>query len=269
MNPKSMHEISLPLDERNLAHVFTALTLAHIVTRESVSPAEARCWWLDGQFYLRSLLSDAALLQKSENLVRSLRWVPALGVNKGKINSKAPHGILSGEPMLQGNAFLSFVDSGGDSSPFKMFSARQNPTKSIPEQIGMVTMKPDLTSWLGQRALGVSSWGFDSRVGSHAYDLGFSSNDEDSGELDPCYPAVELMALIAACSIAPAQLWQVEDSAIEFTIWSEPILTGLAPWAAAGRIELKSSRHYRTSDRGAAYGKGAAYRYFPSASLEP
>src|SRR5205085_1438119 len=153
---------------------------------------------------------------------------------------------------LQGNAFISLADAGADSSPFKTFSGQQNPQTDIPKQVELLVSKADLASWLGQRALGVSSWGFDCRVGSHAYDLGFSSNDEGTGKLDPSYPAIEILALVGASCIVPAQLWQAVDSVIQFTIWTGPILTELAPWAVTSRIELESCRRYRTSDRGAA-----------------
>lgn len=268
MKTEGMYHIALPLDERNLAHVFAALTLADLVTSNSPLDAEARCWWSDDQFNLRSPISDRDLLAKAEALARSIRWVPALGVDKGKTNSKAHHGFLSANPNRQGNAFVSLADGGGESSPFKTFSGQQDPQTDIPKQVELIVSKTDLASWLGQRTLGVSSWGFDCRVGSHAYDLGFSSNDEGTGKLDPSYPAVELLALVGASCIVPAQLLQSAESVIQFTIWTEPILTELAPWAVTGRIELGSSRRYHTSDRGAAYGKGAAYRYFPSASLE-
>jgi hypothetical protein len=123
-----------------------------------------------------------------------------------------------------------------------------------------------LAEWLSQRAYGVSSWGLDHRVGSHAYDLGFSSNDEGTGSCDPVYPVIELLGLAGAALFLPAQVVQTDESHLLYSIWTQAISTNLVPLAVADRIDGLPVRRYRTSSRGAAYGKGAAYRYFPEAT---
>lgn len=128
--------------------------------------------------------------------------------------------------------------------------------------------KPTISdSWLLQTSSGVASWGFDCRVGSHAYDLGFSSNDEGSGDLDPVYLAVELLSITAASFFAAVQGWQLDERALGYSVWTQPIPLALVSCAIADRLDGLAARRYRASNRGAAYGKGAAYRFFPESAF--
>lgn len=126
---------------------------------------------------------------------------------------------------------------------------------------------PDVPDWLRQRAYGVASWGFDSSVGSHAYDLGFSSNDEGSGDVDPIYPALELLSFAGAAFYIAPQSWQADEESLHYAIWHERLPLALVPLAVAGCAYGLSDAQYVVASRGGAYGKGAAYRYFPEATL--
>jgi hypothetical protein len=267
MNNDTSKQIELPLDERNLAHVFSALSFSGLVARQVSDPQSARCWWTDTGFTLLSPLDETQVLELADTFLRSLRWTPALGVADGEINAKAHHGVLAAGGMMGVNPFISLADSGGEKSPLKTFSGQQDPAKDLPEQIAQVHGgHQGLAEWLSQRAYGVSSWGLDHRVGSHAYDLGFSSNDEGTGSCDPVYPVVELLGLAGAALFLPAQVVQSDESHVLYSIWTQAISTNLVPLAVADRIDGLSVRRYHTSSRGAAYGKGAAYRYFPEAT---
>ena len=145
--------------------------------------------------------------------------------------------------------------------------------------------------WLFQRGFGVASWKFDPRVAGHAYDQGFGSNEDQSGDRDPFYPAIELLSIAGAAFFAGPQAWLLHAEALTYCIWQEPIPLFLAALTASpiplpsakrskagaktppARYEPTSlldgvgCRYYRLATRGNAYGKGAAYRHFPEATL--
>jgi hypothetical protein len=104
-------------------------------------------------------------------------------------------------------------------------------------------------------------------VGSHAYDLGCGSNDEGTGYRDPVYPAVEMLSIAGASFFTAIQGWQLDEDGVGYSIWTEPIPVTLVQYAAAGRLDGLPARRYRASSRGGAYGKGAAYRFFPEATF--
>jgi hypothetical protein len=259
----SCNRIDLPLDERNLAHVLTALSFAGLATKDPGVSTTSQCWWSDDGFVISTPTDRATLLGEADALARSLRWIPALG--------EVHHGVLTAGDLRGVNPLASLSDT-QEKSPFKTFAGQQNPAVTdLPGQISRLQAPRgnDVAGWLSQRAHGISSWGMDQRVGSHAYDLGISSNDENTGDCDPVYPAVELLGLAGAAFFAPAQVLQVNDSKINYSIWTHAISTRLAPLAIAGRIDGLLGRRYQTASRGASYGKGGAYRYFPEAVFTP
>lgn len=264
---KAEHEILLPLDERNIAHVLAALALGGIAAEESSECNDCRCWWVEDGFTLRLPFEQAALFQYADKVVRSLRWVEGLGVDdKLKIASKAHHGLLQRDGETGTNLFLSLVTSGAESSPFKTFSGQVDPVKILSSQLERLQSPKTNSNWLRQRALGANSWGFDSSVGSHAYDLGFGSNEESSGDADPVYPAIELLSLAGAAFFSTPHSWQAGEESFHYFIWHAPLSLSLAPLAAGGSIAGAVGMLYAIATRGAAYGNGAAYRYFPEAS---
>jgi hypothetical protein len=208
------------------------------------------------------------LFQEAYAMLRSLRWIEGLGVNeKSNITPKAHHGVGQRQGALGTNPFLSFAAAGSESSPLKTFSGQLDPQKILTEQLSRLRSPVDTPDWLRHRAFGVASWGFDSSVGSHAYDLGYSSNDEGSGSADPIYPAIELLSFAGASFFSTPQAWQTDEESVHYVIWRDRLSVALAPLAAAGCIEGLDGDRYVLATRGAAYGKGAAYRYFPEASL--
>ena len=259
MSNDGLGEILLELDERNLAHVLSAVALASVASRiPDANPSESVCWWGERGFRLRTAIDEARLIEVADKFVRTIRWIPGFG---GK-----EHGTFVADGELGSNPFISLADNGQDSSPLKTFAANQEPAKDLLDK-QRERLKPPGTndSWISQVAYGISSWGFDSRVGSHAYDLGFSSNDEGSGELDPIYPAVELLSIAAASFFVPIQGWQTDENAIGYAIWSQPVSASLMPHAIAGRLLGFPAKLYRVTTRGGAYGKGGAFRFFPEA----
>jgi hypothetical protein len=259
MSNDRLHEIPIPLDERNLAHVLSAVAFAVLSSRVTdTRPFKSVCWWGEQEFVLKTAIGQAALFDAADRFLRNIRWVAGVG---GK-----EHGTFMAENEIGSNPFISLAENGLENSPFKTFAANQEPAKDLLDKQRGSLQPPDPTaSWLGQMAYGISSWGLDSRVGSHAYDLGFSSNDEGSGERDPIYPAVELLSIAAASFFAAIQGWQVDENTVGYTIWSQPIAVSLVPYAVTTRLDGLSSRQYRVTTRGGAYGKGGAFRFFPEA----
>lgn len=264
---KPEHEILLPLNERNFAHVLAALALAGIAA-ETPGNSESDCWWDGSGFRLRLRIEKHKLLELADKMLRNLRWIDGLGVDeKSKVGSKAHHGVLTCDQRLGSNPFLSFATQGVESSPLKTFSGQLDPQTILTSQLFRLQSSSSASDWLFQRALGVASWGFDSSVGSHAYDLGFSSNDEGSGNSDPIYSAIELLSLAGAAIYSTPHAWQIDPESFRYSVWRDALPIALVPLAAAGCIDGLKSVTFSLATRGAAYGKGAAYRYFPEASI--
>ncbi|MBI3278435.1 MAG: hypothetical protein HYZ57_01180 [Acidobacteria bacterium] len=261
MSSDLVREFSIPLDERNLAHVLSGVALAALASRNpGTGRLESECWWSDRGFALRTPLGEACLFQAAHEFVRSLSWIPGMG--------SAEQGTFVAGTAIGSNPFISLADDGQETSPFKTFSGQVTPQKLLTDQQDLLETPDTADSWLFQVARGAGSWGLDCRVGSHAYDQGFSSNDEGSGDLDPIYPAVELLSIAAASFFAAIHAWQFNEATVSYSIWVRPISLSLVPYVVAGRLDGFPARRYRTANRGAAYGKGAAYRFFPEATFQ-
>ena len=260
MSNDSLSELLLPLDERNLAHVLCAVAFVALASRISdARPFESTCWWGERGLVLKTALRQAALFEAADTFLRDVRWIQGIGT--------AEQGIFTSGNDLGSNPFISLAENGQEKSPFKTFSGRVKPKDLLEKQQTSLTQPGTTDSWLLQTTLGISSWGFDCRVGSHAYDLGFSSDGEGSDDLDPIYQAVELLSITAASFFAAVQGWQVDENTVGYSAWTRPISLSLVSCAVAGRLNGLASRRYRVTNRGAAYGKGAAYRFFPESAL--
>lgn len=259
MSNDSLDELLLPLDERNLAHVLSAVAFAGLASRApGARDVESTCWWGEQEFILRTALSEAALFGMADHFNRSVHWVAGIGA--------AEQGAFVAGSELGSNPFISLADDGQEKSPFKTFSGQVNPVELLNKQQTLLSAPSATDSWLLQLAHGVGSWGFDCRVASHAYDLGFSSNDEGSGNLDPIYPAIELLSIAAASFFTAVQGWQFDEDTIRYSVWTRPIPLALVSYAIVGRLDGFPARRYCVTNRGAAYGKGAAYRFFSEAT---
>ncbi len=262
MSNDGLNELLLPLDERNLAQVLSAVALAGLTSRTpGARPFESTCWWGERGFVLKTGLTEVALFDAADNFLRTVRWIPGMG--------PAEQGTFVAGREVGSNPFISLADNGQENSPFKTFSGQVNPAKDLLDKQRMSLTAPSTTdSWLFQTTRGIASWCLDCRVGSHAYDQGLSSNDEGSGDLDPIYTAVELLGITGASFFTAVQGWQLDENAVGYSIWTQPISLSLVSYAVAGRLDGIPARRYRVSNRGAAYGKGAAYRFFPEARIE-
>jgi hypothetical protein len=262
MSNDGRNELSLPLDERNLSHVLSAIALAALTARASgAQMPDATCWWNEREFVLTTAFTESSLFDAADAFVRSLRWIPGFG---GK-----EQGTFVAGTELGSNPFISLADGGQENSPFKTFAANQNPAEHLLDPQRKSLKAPDETSsWLFQMEAGISSWGLDSRVGSHAYDQGFSSNEEGSGDLDPIYPAIELLSIAAASFFTAVQAWQSDRTTVWYTVWTQPISVSMVSYAVAGHLGGIQARRYRVNNRAAAYGKGGAFRFFPEAMLQ-
>jgi hypothetical protein len=293
MNPEPvMHEITLPLDERNLAHVLTALALTGIADTLDLLRTDSRCCWGDDSFRLRLPMTKAELFAEAYDFAKSIAWLEGIGSNeKREVKASPHHGLFTAKGGHSGNPLLSYHDQGTSSSVFKTFSGQQSPATPLDRQQKVLESPIKTSDWLFQRGFGVASWKFDSRVASHAYDLGFGSNEDQSGERDPFYPAIELLSISGAAFFVTPHAWLCHVETLSYCVWQEPIPLPLAALAVTpapqpsmqqSKIGTKSPptgvepaslidgigcRYYQLATRGNAYGKGAAYRHFPEASL--
>jgi hypothetical protein len=263
----AMNDIELLFDERNLAHVFTALALAGIADSASEVSFDSRCSWTEGGFKLRVPTTKEQLFISAHAFAKSLRWTAGLGCDdKKQMKSSPHHGLLTADGSRSINPLLNYADGGITSSIFKTFSGQLNPTKLLAKQIAELKAVGETPDWLFQHGKGVASWKFDCRVASHAYDQGYSANEEGSGEATPFYPAIELLGIAGAAFFSSPTAWFVSEDALVYRIWQEPVSLALAPLAAANLLDGINGCLYGLATRGNAYGKGAAYRHFPEAT---
>ena len=267
----TMHEMLLHFDERNLAHLLSALALAGIV--DEVSPCEAsRCWWREDVFWLRVPIDLNDLFNKADEFLRSIKWTAGIGINtndknKRKITASPHHGLFSANDRHFGNPLISYHDQGTTSSLFKTFAGQKGPEDILDKQIqalaAPVADKPD--EWLSQRAKGVASWKFDVRVGGHAYSQGFSANDDGSGYQSPFYPAIELLSIAGAAFFSAANTWFTDEDTLCYAVWRTELPLRLAPLASANLLEGVDAKCFRLSPSVNTFGKGTAYKHFPEA----
>jgi hypothetical protein len=261
----------LDLDERNLAHFLSALALAALARRVRVQDStiktieSRRCWWPNpGDFAIQTELPaeqfGPLLFTAVHDFLKAMKWHPGLG--------GPAYGILVSGREIGVNPFIALSGEPGDNTPLKGFSARVLPGATLPEQLAKLQAPGSCPDWLNQLNRGAGSWGFDSRVNMHASDAGISSDAENSGHLDPFYPAVELLGLAAAAFFVPAHAWQVETNALLASAWTQPVPLAMAALATTGRIHGLPARRYKFAYRGAAHGKGSAYHFFPPATIQ-
>lgn len=266
-------EIVLPLDERNLAHVLAALALVGIAD-EATPCVDSRCWWTEGPlpadngFHLRLPLTQAELLEKAHGFAKSIRWVEGIGCDdKSRITASPHHGLFTAVGGHCGNPLVSYHDQGATSSVFKTFSGHKGPGDILEKQIAALAEPPahDVNKWLFQRATGVASWKFDARVGGHAYNQGFSANDDGSGSQTPFYPAIEILSIAGAAFFSAANAWLADEGTLHYAVWRKEVSVRLVPLAAAALLDGVGAVPYIVATFSNAYGKGAAYRHFPEA----
>lgn len=277
--PTTDTTLLLDLDERNLAHFLSALALAALAWRvEGTGIKSRRCWWPEkpGQFAIRTELAAGEfrplLFAKAHDFLKAMQWHSGLGgASSGLVTSGSEIGV---------NPFVALSGEAGENTPLKGFSARVLPGATLPEQQAKLPPPNGKADWLNHLDRGVASWGFDCRVNQHASDAGLSSDAENTGHLDPFYPAVELLGLAAAAFFVPAHAWppladdrgikqREEKNALQAYAWTQPLPLTMFALAATGRLHGLSARRYKFAYRGAAHGKGNAYHFFPPATLQP
>lgn len=265
----NMHEIFLPFDERNLAHVFSALALAGIAHEKTRCDA-SRCWWTEDGFCLRLPQSQKDLFSDAHQFLKSIQWIEGIGWDnsKRKIMASPHHGFFSADGGNCGNPLVSYHDQGMTSSVFKTFAGQKGPADILEKQKDALKKqndaKPD--DWIAQRAKGVASWKFDARTGGHAYSQGFSANDDGSGGQTPFYPAIELLSIAGAAFFSAPQAWLDDENTLRYFVWRSEIPLPLAPLATTGHLHGVTVTCYCLSTSGNAYGNGAAYRHFSEAT---
>lgn len=262
----------LDLDERNLAQFLSALALAAIarlvkVEHTNDQTIEAyRCWWPEkpGRFAIQTEFSHdkfrPLLFDKASSFLNAMKWHPGLGgASSGLVTSGSEIGV---------NPFIALSGDTGENTPLKGFSARVLPGATLPEQQAKLPPPNGHLDWLNHLDRGAGSWGFDCRVNQHASDAGTSSDAENTGRLDPFYPATELLGLAAVSFFVPAHAWQVDKNSLQVCAWTDPLPLSMAALGASGRIHGLPSRRYHFAYRGAAHGKGSAYHFFPPGTLQ-
>lgn len=257
----------LDLDERNLAQFLSGLALAALSGRvEGKAIQSRRCWWpevgiLAIQTELPSKEFKSLLFKSAYTFLKAMRWLPGLG--------GAASGLVVCGSEIGLNPFVALSGEARETTLLKAFSARVLPSATLPNQCEGLLGPDDCADWLNQLGHGAGSWGFDCRVNLHASDAGFSSDAENTGNRDPFYPAVELLGLAATAFFVPAHSWQTERNALCAFACTQPLPLHMTALAATGRIRGLPGRSYQFADRGAAHGKGSAYRFFPPGVLQP
>lgn len=283
--------ITLGFEERNLAHVLTALALAGIADSHEAC-SDSRCWWEEDGFKLLVTQTESQLFAHAHSFAKSMRWIAGIGcTEKGEIKASPHHGLFTAEGGHTGNPLLSYHDQGITSSIFKTFSGQQSPATPLQRQQSALRSLDETSDWLFQPGQGVASWKFDRRVAGHAYDQGFGSNEDQSGDRDPFYPAIELLSIAGAAFFAGPQAWLIDAKTLNYCIWQEPLSLSLAPLAVTiippppqkqSNAEVQQSRktygpaslldgigcrYYSLVTRGNSYGQGRYYRHFPEATV--
>lgn len=265
----------LDLDERNLAHFLSALALAALADRVKGNDRDSRrCWWPEpGHFAIRAERPRdefcALLFDKAYAFLTAMEWHSGLGGEAyGVIASNEEEGV---------NPFVRLNGNGDARPPLRTFAGRVIPRKVLPAQKAELRPPSERPAWLGQLASGaerrvkngVSSWGYDCRVNTHASDAGISSDAEGSGCLDPIYPAIELLSFAGAAFFAPAHTWTSKNNKLHVTAWTQPLPLGLAALASSGRVRGVPSRSLTFLSHPCAHGEGTNFRFFPPAMVQP
>jgi hypothetical protein len=226
----------------------------------------------DRRFAIQSEFAPGDLQQSlfgvAHRFLTAMKWISGLG--------GASHGLLASGTDIGVNPFVALSGDSGERPLLRAFSAKVVPKDVLPQQIKELKSPSDCPVWLDQLAQGegrkvkkgVSSWGFDCRVNTHASDAGISSDAEGTGSQDPIFPAIELLSLAAAAFFAPAHAWPVTDKKLRVAAWTHPIPLRMAALAGTGRIHGLPAHFLEFASRGSAHGKGRYYRYFPEATLE-
>ena len=264
----------LDLDERNLAHFLAALALAALAGRIEGSDSQSRhCWWPEpGHFIIRTESPceefRTLLYARAYAFLKAMEWHPGLG--------GVEHGVIASGEEMGANPFVPLNGDSEERPLLRTFSAKVIPQNVLPQQKAELRTPAECPAWLNQVAsgarrqvkAGVSSWGYDYRVNTHASDAGISSDAEGTGHLDPIFPAIELLGLAGAAFFAPVHAWTSENGRLIAVAWSEPLRLSLAALASSGRVHGFPSRRLTFLPRGGAHGKGGSFRFFPPATIQ-
>ena len=268
----------LDLDERNLAHFLSALSLTALAQRVEGSAIESRrCWWAEkpGQFAIHtehpSEKFRLQLFEKAHHFLKAMRWHSGLG--------GASSGLVTSGDEIGVNPFVG-LSGGSGNTPVKVFAGNQSPAAILDRQKSKLSPKWTDPAWLQHRALGECRWGFDCRVRMHASDTGYSPDAEGTGDYNPVYPAVELLSFAAIAFFVPAHAWQslvndraktrrVEKNTLQAVAWSQDVPLPMSALAATGRIQGLPARPYKFGYRPAGHGDAGKYKFFPPATLQP
>lgn len=152
MKPNTgMPNIELSLDERNLAHVLTALAIAGIADAHPDATVDDRCWWAEEVFVLDIPLNNQELFKKAHELVMSMKWVAGIGAAaKGNVAASAHHGLFVADGCNGCNPLLDYKSQGIESSIFKTFSGQQSPATPLKRQQEQLQAVDAQQDWLFQ-----------------------------------------------------------------------------------------------------------------------
>jgi|GEM_PF-2107675 hypothetical protein len=260
-----MNEIPIRFEERNLAHFFSALALCGIAD-EKFPSGQSRCWWTNAEFYLLIPKTGDDLVSEAYNFVSNIKWIPGIGCDeKGKMKASPHNGLYVADNHYCGNPLINYHDQGVSSSVYKTFSGQQGPDDILEKQKAALVKPPikgKLGDWLFQKAKGVASWKFDARVGGHAYNQGFSANDDKSADQTPFYPAIELLSIAGAAFFSAGNAWLSDEDTLIYSVWRKKIPPRLAPIAAASLLDGVDAVSYSLAPSANSFGKGASYKHF-------
>jgi hypothetical protein len=255
-----MNTITIPLREDNLAEVLAGIGILGIL--ESHAPRTNSSVWLRNALQIESPLSESELLTQVHAFLTNLHWVQSMG--------DVHQGVLKSGTILGASPFMDLANN-GDPSVFKNFSGQVTSAKIATDQREALKSLGSQTfsEWLGMTVKEVSSWGLDWRTNAHSLDVGFSANDDSTSKFNPLYLAVDALAMAALSFFLPSACLSLREEALAYQLWQKPIPASAAAPAFLGNLNGLSSRTYQVTRRPKSYGKGASYKYFPAAVLQP
>jgi hypothetical protein len=254
-----MEIIRVNLQENNFAEAVSVAGLIGCLSYRHAGHAFVSHWERN-LFLLESEIPEARIVEDVLAFLQSLAWVQALG--------KVHQGALTADGLIGLNPLLDCAND-GEPSLFKNFSGQVTAAAILSEQVAPLSRftGTNMAGLLAFSATGIGSWGWDWRTNAHSLDIGFSGNDDDTSKHDPVFVTTELLCLSALSFFVPPWAFADGPDNVSYALWRCPLAAREAVQAIINRLPLQSQTCYRTARRGKSYGKGASYKYFPSATL--
>jgi len=265
--------ITIPLRENNLAEALAGMAIIGIAEKIEGSGV-LECKWENDHLHLKTELPEYLILKSIEDFVLNVTAIHSTSTLTRELasdNINLKQFLLLQNGAMLGGCPLFTVSSTLKTSVFKSYTGLVNletilekqllsiPSKSftsIAEYVhslgapvfknaeGRFTREVQLYRTGARKGMIKSSekinvFLFDSSTGCNPYDLGFSSDGEETGPFDPVYPAREILAYLGLAFFLP---WSVlcNDSqglgSVIYFVWREYLPSSFCPLAFSRKI---------------------------------